>query len=284
MPIERKPLAPVSASYAPPGSIKYRVQDDDDWARIARHVGMPDAPTLIEYNFKTRSPAEVNWYLRNYVGCNKATRDGRNWTFSSSADPGVIHVPDSSGPAGVGAGGTLLDDGETIHTMAYAAGHRWQTVWEADENRNLRELRKQPERVRPGDHVHVPPLRAKLERIGTGRVHRFQRLGTKDAAGVLILYTDIRIGEVASAEDRFTLSGSAGYRTSRVAKEDHVIHHDHVAFVFAGLSLVEKYSLAATATGGEETRVFVDLALAEIDDLDVADDPGRATTSGRGAG
>jgi hypothetical protein len=53
-----------------------------------RHEGR-----LIWHNFRTDNPDEVNWYLRNYVGCNVATDDLNNWMFSSSARPGIIYVP-----------------------------------------------------------------------------------------------------------------------------------------------------------------------------------------------
>jgi hypothetical protein len=48
---------------------------------------------LIYANFQTLVPAEVNWYLRHYIGCNRPTHDGNNWMFSSSASPGIIQIP-----------------------------------------------------------------------------------------------------------------------------------------------------------------------------------------------
>lgn len=92
MPIEREPAAKVPKSYIPPDSMPYRVRDGDSWVKIAGDHKM-DPWALIEANFKTRSPAEVNWYLRHYVGCNLPTADGKNWRFSASAKPGVIHIP-----------------------------------------------------------------------------------------------------------------------------------------------------------------------------------------------
>jgi hypothetical protein len=47
---------------------------------------------LIEFNFKTRQPEEVNWYLRRNVGCTRSTRDGLNWLFAG-AKRGVIYIP-----------------------------------------------------------------------------------------------------------------------------------------------------------------------------------------------
>ena len=92
MPIERMPSKPLPASYVPAGGAPYRVSDGDDWKTVAAQWGI-NVHALIEFNFETTNPDEVNWYLRRNTGCNKATRDGKNWMFSSSATPGVIYIP-----------------------------------------------------------------------------------------------------------------------------------------------------------------------------------------------
>ena len=99
MPIEKEPgpAKKVSRTYVPPDSTTYKVKDGDSWGSIAK-VNSIDAMDLIELNFKTRNPDEVNWYLKNYVGCTLATADRKNWRFSSSAKPGIIHVP-KKGPS-----------------------------------------------------------------------------------------------------------------------------------------------------------------------------------------
>lgn len=92
MPIQRPPMVKIPPTYKPPNSKPYRVKDGDSWVSLARANGL-DPWDLIEANFKTRSAPEVNWYLQNYVGCNVATVDGKNWKFSNSARPGIIHIP-----------------------------------------------------------------------------------------------------------------------------------------------------------------------------------------------
>jgi hypothetical protein len=67
----------------PQDGIPHRVQDGDNWWSIAQRYGYSDPWTIISYNFRTRDPREVNWYLREYVGCNVKTPDGKNWRFSS---------------------------------------------------------------------------------------------------------------------------------------------------------------------------------------------------------
>jgi hypothetical protein len=93
MPIEKTPGNPLPRDYAPSEpATTYKVQNGDDWYSVAKKFGF-DAGALIEFNFKTRLPAEVNWYLRCNVGCKKATQDNSNWMFSSDADPGIIYIP-----------------------------------------------------------------------------------------------------------------------------------------------------------------------------------------------
>lgn len=107
MPIESAPGKPISW---PRSGRQYRVKDGDDWYRVARRHKV-DVRALIRHNFGTTHPPTVNWYLREYVGCNKATRDGNNWMFSSSARPGIVYIPT---PGGSGGGLEILQ--ATDHT------------------------------------------------------------------------------------------------------------------------------------------------------------------------
>lgn len=93
MPIEKRPANPVPKGPPPgkPGK-PYRVQDGESWDTVAQKHRIP-VLQLIQYNFATRDPAEVNWYLREYVGCKLSTKDQKNWRFSSAANPGVIYIP-----------------------------------------------------------------------------------------------------------------------------------------------------------------------------------------------
>src|SRR5262249_54271529 len=90
---ESKPknLVPVDYGRAN-GGVEYRVKDGDKWESVAAQFGI-DVRALINFNFKTNIPEEVNWYLRNHTGCNKPSPSGRNWSFSTSANPGIIYIP-----------------------------------------------------------------------------------------------------------------------------------------------------------------------------------------------
>lgn len=92
MPIEKMPKVPLPVNYAPPGGERYKVGKNDSWESLAKAKGIK-VGDLIEFNFKTRDPDEVNWYLRRNVGCRAKTGDGKNWMFSADASPGHIYFP-----------------------------------------------------------------------------------------------------------------------------------------------------------------------------------------------
>ena len=67
--------------------------------------------------------------------------------------------------------------GESVESIAHAAGHLWETVWEADENAELRERRTNAHVIMPGDRVFVPPIEPRTERVATGQRHTVRRKG-----------------------------------------------------------------------------------------------------------
>lgn len=107
MKVKAKPLRtekipnPVIFWVQPHGSYLYPVKDKDTWGSVAKKFNVQpgryfkgnSAQYLIWYNFSTNNTDEVNWYLREFVGCNVSTDGGNNWAFSSSADPGIIYIP-----------------------------------------------------------------------------------------------------------------------------------------------------------------------------------------------
>jgi hypothetical protein len=92
MKYEKAPAAP-RPKMPPPGGIPHKVIDGDTWGSLAKKFGFSSVWDLIFFNFGTKDPREVNWYLREHIGCNVATPDKKNWRFTSSAWPGKIHIP-----------------------------------------------------------------------------------------------------------------------------------------------------------------------------------------------
>lgn len=100
-PLQNETLPTSLVSRAQPDdSFPYKVQDGDTWESVAAR-NYKTARSLIWFNFKVDvddrgATNVVNWYLREYVGCNVSLDNGRNWAFSSSADPGIIYIPNWS--------------------------------------------------------------------------------------------------------------------------------------------------------------------------------------------
>jgi hypothetical protein len=105
MPIvhEPRPL-PSPLTYVPPQGVRYKVATMDSFdtlimrpdVRAAGATSSPPVKTandLAFFNFKTRNPPEINWYLFNKVGCRRITHDGKNYMFSSGDQPGLIYLP-----------------------------------------------------------------------------------------------------------------------------------------------------------------------------------------------
>lgn len=97
---EKTPI-PLIYWSQPYDSTPYTVKDNDTWASVARDFSVEpgkyftgnSTQYLIWFNFRTNDTDEVNWYLREFVGCNVSKDGGNNWAFSDSADPGVIYIP-----------------------------------------------------------------------------------------------------------------------------------------------------------------------------------------------
>lgn len=94
--LQPKPL-PSPLDYVPSQSVPHRVHTGDNWWKLADRPEVKAAGLspldLCYFNFRTRKPSEINWYLRNKVGCKITTYDGNNYKFTSSDVPGIIHLP-----------------------------------------------------------------------------------------------------------------------------------------------------------------------------------------------
>ena len=84
---EVAPAAPVGLYYRPPHSLIHRLSDGEHWGSLAARYKV-DARTLMQQNFKTTDPYQINWYLHHYVKCDLPTPDRYNWRFSTSSRHG----------------------------------------------------------------------------------------------------------------------------------------------------------------------------------------------------
>lgn len=86
--------------------------------------------------------------------------------------------PQNTPPAApVGQGDYQVQQGDCMNSIALEHGFFWNSLWGLDENRELREKRKNPNALLPGDRVTVPPLRQRCEERKTGQRWRFKRKG-----------------------------------------------------------------------------------------------------------
>lgn len=83
-----------------------------------------------------------------------------------------------------------VQQGESVESIAFTAGHFWETVWKHPDNAALRELRRSPHVLLPGDVVFVPPLEQKEIERPTGQQHPFHRKGVPSRLKVRFLVDD----------------------------------------------------------------------------------------------
>ena len=70
-----------------------------------------------------------------------------------------------------------VNPGDSIPSIAHDAGHFWETVWNHPPNADLKNKRKNPNILAPGDDVTVPPIRVKDYSCATDQRHSFKRRG-----------------------------------------------------------------------------------------------------------
>jgi hypothetical protein len=96
---EKRPPKPVYPWIQPPDTYRYKVKTGDTWLTLgAQNHHQFGEVQLIWINFRL-SPLDhfytdqVNWYLREYVGCCQSLDNGQNWAFTGDANPGYIFLP-----------------------------------------------------------------------------------------------------------------------------------------------------------------------------------------------
>jgi len=71
----------------------YKVKTGDTLESVANRVSI-SWHDLAKFNWGTDDPERINRHLRWDVGCSKKAKDGKNYLFDDSDDPGVIFVPE----------------------------------------------------------------------------------------------------------------------------------------------------------------------------------------------
>ena len=77
----------------------------------------------------------------------------------------------------VGKGGYVVQDDDCMSSISEDSGHFWETLWNHIDNTALKETRKNPNVLMPGDRVTIPPITPKSVTKATGSSYRFRRKG-----------------------------------------------------------------------------------------------------------
>jgi hypothetical protein len=85
----------------------------------------------------------------------------------------------------------IVEQGEHLSSIAEKFGfHDFRTIWEDAQNAALREKRKNPHVLMPGDRVFIPEIKEKTEGRATGSKHTFSVKTDKLKLKVLIQDVD----------------------------------------------------------------------------------------------
>lgn len=71
-----------------------------------------------------------------------------------------------------------VQPGDCLFSIAEEYGYHWETIWKDAGNNALRQLRKSPAVIAPGDPLHLPDKKPKNLDRPTDQTHKFVRLGT----------------------------------------------------------------------------------------------------------
>ncbi|MCK4823593.1 peptidoglycan-binding protein [bacterium] len=92
-----------------------------------------------------------------------------------------------------------VKQGECISSIANKYGFFWETLWNLSENTELKQKRKEPNILHPGDEVFIPEKEAKTESCATEQQHRFRKKGLPAKLRIRILHNNEPVGEAEYA-------------------------------------------------------------------------------------
>jgi len=77
--------------------------------------------------------------------------------------------------------------GDTTTALAFKQGLFWETVWNHDRNAELKDKRKRPNVLLPGDEIFLPHKRKKVVEKPDAERHRFRRRGVPETFRMRVL-------------------------------------------------------------------------------------------------
>ena len=111
-----------------------------------------------------------------------------------------------------------VKQGDCISSIAYEAGFLWETLWNHPDNAKLRQLRRNPNALLPGDVVTIPEKRVKEESCDATRLHKFR------IKGVPVRF-NLRLLDIAGdprSDVPFTLEVHGSFRRGRTDSDGRI--------------------------------------------------------------
>jgi len=87
----------------------------------------------------------------------------------------------------VGHGNYEIQQGDCVESIAYEHGLYWKTVWSDPQNADLRSIRKDPNRLLPGDRIYLMEKTLKQVAAATDQSHRFVMMGVPSRLHVVLM-------------------------------------------------------------------------------------------------
>ena len=87
----------------------------------------------------------------------------------------------------VGKGDYIVQQGDCLSSIAYEHGFSPKSLWDHGDNSELKQRRKNPNILLPGDRVTIPPLQGRQETGATERRHRYRRKGVPERLRIRLL-------------------------------------------------------------------------------------------------
>ena len=79
-----------------------------------------------------------------------------------------------------------VKQGDCLSSIGFRHGFRWQTLWDHPQNAGLKEKRKDPNVLYPGDSVFIPDKEERWESCDTGNRHRFVMKGIPEELNLVL--------------------------------------------------------------------------------------------------
>jgi hypothetical protein len=109
----------------------------------------------------------------------EATDSTQQTSGSSSLANGT-----SDGPTG---GNYEVRQGDCLSSIAFEHGFFWETLWNHANNADLKQKRKDPNVLFPGDEVYIPDKKEKEVACASEQRHRFKRKGVPEILRIRFL-------------------------------------------------------------------------------------------------